>query len=269
VSSVIAESLDTGKEHEIGVEKLILAAGTLSSSKIFLDSIFKETGEIIKLKGLMDNRQILIPFVNLKMIGKAFNAETYQYHQVVMGLESERPEEYIHGQITTLKTAMIHPIIQNLPLDIKTSIFAFQNIHAGLGIVNVNFHDRRKAENYLTLEIGHKLAHSKLVINYAQPAHDKSEIDREVKRVRRALRKLGCVAPPGMIHVRPMGASAHYSGTIPMSAEKISCTTSKDCQSHDFDNLFIVDGATFPFLTAKNLTFTLMANAVRVAECAF
>ena len=223
----------------------------------------------MQLKGLMDNRQILIPFINLKMIGKPFNAETYQYHQVVMGIESERPEEYIHAQITTLKTAMKHPIIQNLPLDIKTSLFAFQNIHAGLGIVNVNFHDRRKAENYLTLEIGHKQGHSKLLINYVRPEHDQSGITREIKRVRRALRRLGCLAPSGMIYVRPMGASVHYSGTIPMSTEKVSWTTSKYCQSHDFDNLFIVDGATFPFLPAKNMTFTLMANAVRVAECAF
>ena len=34
-------------------------------------------------------------------------------------------------------------------------------------------------------------------------------------------------------------------------------------------NLFFVDGSTFPFLPAKNITFTLMANAVRIAHCAF
>jgi choline dehydrogenase-like flavoprotein len=33
--------------------------------------------------------------------------------------------------------------------------------------------------------------------------------------------------------------------------------------------LFLVDGATFPFLAAKNITFTLMANAVRIAEAVF
>ena len=38
---------------------------------------------------------------------------------------------------------------------------------------------------------------------------------------------------------------------------------------HDFDNLYIADGTTFPYLPAKNLTFTLMANSVRVADCAF
>jgi hypothetical protein len=31
----------------------------------------------------------------------------------------------------------------------------------------------------------------------------------------------------------------------------------------------VVDGAVMPFLPAKNLTFTLMANAVRIAETAF
>jgi choline dehydrogenase-like flavoprotein len=43
-------------------------------------------------------------------------------------------------------------------------------------------------------------------------------------------------------------------------------TATPDCRSRDFQNLFLVDGSTFPFLPAKNLTFTLMANAARVAD---
>jgi choline dehydrogenase-like flavoprotein len=44
---------------------------------------------------------------------------------------------------------------------------------------------------------------------------------------------------------------------------------STSCRSHDFENLYLVDGSTFPFLPSKNITFTLMANAVRIAEAAF
>ena len=90
-----------------------------------------------------------------------------------------------------------------------------------------------------------------------------------VGTIRRALGRLGAVAPPGMAHVRPMGASVHYAGTIPMAAPTSLHTASKYCRSHFFENLYLVDGTTFPFLPAKNLTFTLMANAVRVAEEAF
>lgn len=90
-----------------------------------------------------------------------------------------------------------------------------------------------------------------------------------LKRVRRALRKLGCIVPPGMSHIRPMGASVHYAGTLPMSRTSGEWTTTETCRSRDFENLFIVDSSTFPSLPAKNITFTLMANATRVATVAF
>jgi choline dehydrogenase-like flavoprotein len=66
-----------------------------------------------------------------------------------------------------------------------------------------------------------------------------------------------------------MGASVHYSGTLPMSTSDLPLTTTPDCRSRDFDNLFLVDGSSFPFLPAKNLTFSLMANAARVADNVF
>ena len=88
-------------------------------------------------------------------------------------------------------------------------------------------------------------------------------------RVRAALRTLGCVVPPGMAHVRPMGASVHYAGTLPMSATPGPWTTTAECRSRDFPNLWLVDGSPLPFLPAKNVTFTLMANASRVAAAEF
>jgi choline dehydrogenase-like flavoprotein len=66
-----------------------------------------------------------------------------------------------------------------------------------------------------------------------------------------------------------MGASVHYAGTIPMTRDAAPFTATEFGQSRDYENLFLVDGATFPFLPAKNITFTLMANAVRIAEAAF
>ena len=66
-----------------------------------------------------------------------------------------------------------------------------------------------------------------------------------------------------------MGSSVHYSGTIPMSRDERPFTTDANGASRDLRNLWFVDGTTFPFLPAKNLTFTLMANAVRIAERAF
>jgi len=269
VSSVIAEEIKDGNQHEFEVDRLVLAAGTLASGKIYLDSIYRNTGEIIKLKGLMDNRQVLVPFLNLKMIGKNYDPDTYQYHQLAIGFDNDDPHNYIHGQITTLKTALIHPIVQSMPANFPTSLFLFKNLRAALGVVNIMFPDHRRDENFLTLEKDKGKEPSKLIINYSSRRDEKKMLEKTIKKVKKSLRKLNCIVPPRMIHIRPMGASVHYAGTIPMSTSNNSHTSDAFCKSNEFKNLYFADGTTYPFLPSKNLTFTLMANAVRVAENAF
>lgn len=269
IMAVVAEPAGGGEPREYPVDRLVLAAGALCSTKIYLDSVFRASGEILKLTGLMDNRQILVPFVNLRMMGKPYNPESYQYHQLGLGIETDDPKGYVHGQLTTLKSSLVHPLLQNLPCDMRTAIFVVRNLHAALGIVNVNLHDSPRAANYVTLTPENGTGRTCLVIHYSPPAGEEQRIRKAVGTVKRALLHLGCIVPPGMAHVRPMGASAHYAGTLPMSKGEQPHTTTAECRSHLFENLFVADGAAFPFLPAKNITFTLMANAVRIAEAAF
>ena len=269
VDSVHFERLDGGEAESQPVETLVLAAGALASSRMYLESIYRATGRVERLTGLMDNRQILVPFVNLGRIGMPSDPDVYQYNQVALGLEEDAPEEYVHCLITTLSTALIHPIVQGVPFDLKSSLRLFRNVHAALGLVNVNLHDRRRDESYVTLDPDGPGRRPSLVVAYSTPDGERRRLRATMKRVKRALRTLGCVVPPGMAHVRPMGASVHYAGTLPMSERDEPQTVDSSCRSHDFENLYLVDGATFPFLPAKNITFTLMANATRVAQTAF
>jgi choline dehydrogenase-like flavoprotein len=266
VRSVSARQLDGGAAQEFPVDTLVLACGALGTSRIYLESIYRQTGEVRELHGLMDNRQVLMPFLNPGMIGRQYHADSYQYNQLAMGLEDDSPEAYVHCMITTLKTAMVHPVIDRFPLDLRTGVHMFRNIHAALGVINVNFHDTRRDDCTITLDVGNGSREPQLAMNYVPPPGEDNRIARTVKRLKKVLRKLGCIVPPGMVHTRPMGASVHYAGTLPMSVEARPMTVSPDCRSHDFSNLLIADGATFPFLPAKNITFTLMANACRIAD---
>jgi choline dehydrogenase-like flavoprotein len=256
VRGLIAQTAN-GAEHEVPATTLVLAAGTLGSAKIFLTSMYRDSGHVPELRGIMDNRQILMPFVNLRMLGRQWSPDTYQYHQVAMAVNVNG--ELIHGLITTLKTALIHPLVQTLPFDLASSISVFRGIHGALGLININFPDHRRDENYLSLD-----SSGRLLIHYRPAAGEPERLRQTIRAFRKILRKLGCFAPKQMIHVRPMGASVHYAGTFPMGS---ACD--EVGASLDVEGVYFADGSTFPSLPAKNLTFTLMANAARIADQAF
>lgn len=257
IRSLIAYAED-GQIVEIPAGKLVLAAGALSSARIFLSSIHRDSGQRVRLKGLMDNRQVLMPFLNLGMLGRPFQDRSFQYHQLAIGMPA--PAGYVHGLVTTLKTALIHPVVQSLPFDLGMSASVFRNLHAALGLVNINFADCRRDGNHVELD-GDELS-----VCYQPEPGEPARIAETVKRFRSFLWACGCVAPKPMTRLRPMGASVHYAGLLPMTSQAEPLHCSPACRSFDFDNLVLADGISFPSLPAKNLTFTLMANAIRVAR---
>lgn len=268
IKTLVALKPGSGETVEYPVETLVLAAGALPSSKIFLDSVYRHDGQVLELTGLMDNRQVLMPFINPAMLGKSYDPQSYQYHQLAVGFEWGEHGDYIHGQVTTLKTALMQPVLQTMPLDWHTATFLGRNLHSALGVVNMNYSDYRRAGNNVSIipdpEAGKKS--TTLKIQYSPPPDEDKKIAATLKIVKKFFKGLGVIVPPGQTHTRPMGASVHYSGTLPMSTEARPHTVSPDCRSHDFENLYVVDGASFPYLPAKNLTFSLMANAARVAD---
>jgi choline dehydrogenase-like flavoprotein len=266
VSRMIARRVADGEPVELDGDVFALAAGALTSSRIVLDSRYAHSGEIGVMGGLMDNLQIHVPFLTPAMIGSKVQTASYQFHHLAFGIEREDPLDYVHGQITTLKSASVHPIVQTLPMDLRTAIGVFRGIRTGLAVANVNLPDRRRAESRLTIRPREAGAGTELVVNYVQDSAEPPRMESAVRSVKRALGAMGCFVPPGMTRVLPRGTSVHYAGTMPMSATRGEFTCGPDCRSHAFENLYVVDGASFPFLPSKNHTLTLMANAVRVAE---
>jgi len=264
VECLVADPVGGGPAREFTADRIVLAAGALNTAEIVLRSVHEATGEIVRLTGLMDNRQVLVPFVNWRMIGRPVHSDRYQYHLLGLGLSMPDAREYVHCQVTTLKAAMMHPITQRLPFDLGTAAAFTRLMHGALGLINLNFHDTRRDSNTVSLEPAPD-GTLRLAIRYRPDPDEPLRMRGALAKIRRALRLLGCIVPPGMQHVRPMGASVHYAGMLPM-ADAGRFTTDANGRSRDWDNLWIADGATFPFLPAKNITFTLMANAARIAE---
>jgi choline dehydrogenase-like flavoprotein len=266
VEHVVARRLDNREDIRLSCDRLVLAAGAVATSKIVMDSIYRRSGTIPVLEGLMDNRQVHVPFLTPSLMGTEVETAAYQFHHIAFGVERDDPQAYVHGQITTLRAASIHPIVQNLPLDLRSAIACFQRIRGGLAVANINLHDTRRRDSHATIRPTGDEEDTQLILDYADAPSEEVNMHQAIRDVKRALRRLGCFIPPGMTRVLPKGTSAHYTGTLPMTATRRPLASAPDGRSWDFDNLYLVDGAVFPFLPAKNHTFTLMANAVRVAR---
>jgi hypothetical protein len=62
------------------------------------------------------------------------------------------------------------------------------------------------------------------------------------------------------------GASIHYAGTLPFADDEAPLTCAVDGRIRPTVGVYATDSAPWQFLPAKGLTFTLMANARRVAD---
>ena len=65
----------------------------------------------------------------------------------------------------------------------------------------------------------------------------------------------------------PLGGTAHQAGTARFGVNPASSVLDLDCKAHDLDNLYLADASFFPSIAAVNPTLTIIANALRVADC--
>jgi choline dehydrogenase-like flavoprotein len=65
---------------------------------------------------------------------------------------------------------------------------------------------------------------------------------------------------------RITGNCSHQHGTLRMGDDPATSVLDRWCRAHEVQNLFAVDGSSFPTATGANPTLTIMANAWRVAD---
>ncbi len=261
---VVSTALDGTNELEHRAERIILAAGALASTRIYLETLASQGVKEPVVTGVMDNGHVMIPFVNPSRFGADVDLAAYQFHMLALGIDTGDWRHDAHAQITTLKAASVHPIVNNLPFDLRTSLRVFQRIRGGLGVANLWLSDERRVTNVARLDQSE--TGTRLVLEYSQNASDVAQTRAATARVRKALGMLGCIAPPWMCQVLPRGSSVHYAGTLPLQGDAAEHTVSPAAEVRGFEGLHVVDGAVLSWLPAKNVTFSLMANAVRFAE---
>ncbi len=261
---VVARAVAGGAETRFVGDCVVLAAGALATTRLYLATLHHALGAAPDLPGLMDNRHVTMPFVTPALVGRDVDLASYQFHHIALGIRGQSPAGDVHGQMTALKGAQVHPIVATFPFDFRTSLGVFRRVRSALGIANLWLADTRRPANVARLVTDGGVPH--LVLHYGDDSTDLAHTREAIAAVRKALRILGAYAPKSQTTILPRGSSVHYAGTVPMTSENRPHTCRPDGTVRGVERLFIVDGAAFSALPAKNITFTLMANAVRIAH---
>lgn len=252
---VIARNLATGGEETFEGYTLILAAGALNSAKLVLDS----NRDCQARLPLLDNPMACLPFFRLSRIGQQLDSRDSSLGQ--LNLIQEYQGSVLQGSIYGGAGPLRSDILFELPLSIMANLSLMRRLAVATGMLMMFYPADPHPANHLRLT-----AEGQLELNYGEPAAGGPPRGEAEKALIPLFRKIGFHTAAALCQYPPLGAGIHYAGTLPMRASPDRYQLYPDGRLHGTRRVYVADGACFPRLPAKNLTFTIMANAMRIAS---
>jgi choline dehydrogenase-like flavoprotein len=250
---VVAKNLGTGDTETHTGRHLVLAAGALNSAKLALAS----NGDVESRLPILDNLVSYVPLLDVRRIGSALDADSFTGAELCVVYEGPLAEQRIQGSFYGLGAPLRGDLFFEMPLSLRGNLAAIKYVVPALGMLQLFHPDRPAAGNFLRL-----LPDGRLAIHYEPRAL--GVVERHlIPRFRRA----GYLGAARLCQYPEPGSSMHYAGTLPMKAEPGGrYEADRFGRLHGARRVRAVDGAAFPALPSKNHTFTIMANAMRIAR---
>lgn len=257
--------INLATEERVGfsARRVVLAAGAINSGKIVLNSKKDFTNTL----PFLCNRNHWIAGLNLKALGKKVPNERHSLSQLtaVMSGDSSGPSDssdLVIGHFYSYRSLLAYRLIRELPFDPFISLPLLRLILSSLTVVNLHFSDA--GEDATRLKLSQEGALGRIEVQRRGSREKELRDLRDERKFIQNLLKLWIV--PLRVRRPPRGSSIHYAGTLPVSKSWASNHVKESGELWEMPGVFVADSSTWSFLPAKGLTFTLMANARRVAR---
>jgi choline dehydrogenase-like flavoprotein len=251
-----------GAAFEERYDALVLAAGVLSSLRITADSL----GLHDRATPLLDNELFLVPLLALGSGPAAGFRTRFALGETVLAVEpgvvSPRP---LHVQLYTCHEfflAELGEVLRALPGFLQAAAWTVLN-RLVMGFVYLPGEDSSEATARVLATAGG--GPGRVRIDAHPRAESRAILRALLAHFSRLRRTLGLWPIPGFVKATPFGFGGHLSGALPMRTSPGPLETDLEGRLSGTRRTFVVDSSVFPSLPAQNLTFTVMANARRVA----
>ena len=261
--AVTARNLETGQLEEHSARRLVLCAGALNSARLALHSLGFEGVK----SPILCNPYVYMPTVNLAMLGREARDRRHSMAQLGGVLETHGGTD-VRGcyQMYSYRSLLLFKLMKEMPLPPSLGLTVARVLQNSLAIFGIFFADEQQDSKFLFIKNARAGTEMPVV------AFEYNQTELEIRNQRQherifasALRSLRCI-PIGKVDPGKAG-SIHYAGTIPLENPfDQRFHANPDSTLEGARNVYLGDGAPWKFLPAKGLSFTLMANALRVAD---
>jgi choline dehydrogenase-like flavoprotein len=255
---------DTGKPFEIRASRVFIGAGVLPTAKIVLESLEAYDRPV----SLKDSQYFIYPLLRSKGVADVTNERLHTSAQVFM--EIDRPAlspHLVHLQIyghSSFLTRELGKTFLRIPLKHD----GFRDWFLGrLMIVQGYLHSRHSGTIRLCLK---KTGNGGRVLE-ARTQSSFAAFSTVLKvgwtLLRNALKTGAWPLVPGL-RISSPGLSYHSGGSFPMSVKPGELQTDVMGRLPSMPRVHLVDASVFPCIPATSITFSVMANAHRIATLA-
>jgi choline dehydrogenase-like flavoprotein len=249
---VYSRNLTTGAEEMHCGRHFLVGAGALNTARIVLES----NGDYETRLPALDNPMACIPFFQLSRVGEALATEDTSLAQLNLIAEDGEWGEPLQASLYGTTGPLRSDVLFGLPLSFRANLAWTKYLAPAMGLLMLFYPGRASASSYVRLRPS-----GELEVEFApEPPHAIEH------RLIRLLRKMGYVTHAALIQRPGSGAGLHYAGTLPMRESPARYQTDSSGLLFGTRRVYIVDGAAFSRLPSKNLTFTIMANALRIGR---
>jgi choline dehydrogenase-like flavoprotein len=265
-NEVIVSGMDLLQDRpfQLKANRVFLGAGVLPTAKIILDSL-AAFDKPIKLK---DSQYFIYPMLRFKAVSDVELEKTHTSSQVFVEIDDPAISKHlIHLQIYGYSSFLIRELNRTFlrwPLMIS---FFRRHFLGRLLIVQGFIHSNESGEIELSLE---------KTVDGLSTLHARTKTSRHVlatilrvgwRLLRLAFRIRALPILPGLKVANP-GSGYHSGGTFPMRENPSHRETDTLGRLPSMQRVHLVDASVFPSIPATSITFTVMANAHRIATAA-
>lgn len=251
--SVVGVKLGENERFAVTAEKVILAAGTLATTRLALKALRLKT-PVRLLSSPTAAFLLWLP----RRIGAA-RENAFAMGQLAFVLTMEQGVKAFGATFGTTGIP-VSEFVRHLPLRRRYGVDVLSALLSSCVVGNF----------FLPGDL--TAAHVRLKDDFSLKVEGKYSdqvpgiMNNAARSLRKAFARLGAFMLPMSFTVGRPGGDIHYAGTLPMREAPVEGETNASGELYGLGGVHVVDGACLPTLTEKSHTLTIMANADRIGR---